>query len=397
MLDAFTREISARWGLGDQGKPLLQMLVAHISNPATGGLPGFLDKFRKAGWGGMVNTWVDNGRNAEVPTTAQVETVLGTGDGFLRQASAQLGLSYDKVIAAVAGLLPQLIGRMTPDGTIPAVLPAEFGSFAREGQALLAAGVGTTAGAYGTARSTAHTAPAAAASAVPASSGGFGKWLPWLIGALVVIFGVSYCSKTKEPVESTPPAQVSTAPAPMPAEPVPQADTTESQAATAEPQAGTAEPGTAEPQGGTTEPQGTSAESAAPVAPATSTASIDTFTAPEGAGVLDDMHNGMPVLRVFFDPGKTDVATTFAEKSKAMVDFLNANPDVKAVISGFNDPTGDAARNAELSKQRAEAVKAALESAGVAADRAILEKPAETTDTGASNAASRRVDVMLRR
>ena len=376
MLDSFTREISARWGLGDQAKPLLQMLVAHISNPAAGGLPGFLDKFRKAGWGGMVNSWVDNSGNAEVPTTSQVETVLGAGDGFLTQAVAHLGLSYDKVVAAVAGLLPQLIGRMTPDGTIPAVLPAEFGAMAREGQALLGAGVGASAAAYGAARSTVHTSTAAAASAVPASSGGMGKWLPWLIGALVVIFGISYCSKSKEPATTSASTEVSTSPVTTapPSDPVPQP------------------PLAAEPIAPVT-PAGTgTADTAVPsVTPA------DTFTAPDGAGVLDDMHNGMPVLRVFFDTGKTEVAAAFAEKSKSLVDFLKANPDVQAVISGFNDPTGDAARNAELSKQRAQAVKAALEAAGVAADRAILEKPAEASDTGATNAASRRVDVMLRR
>lgn len=113
--------------------------------------------------------------------------------------------------------------------------------------------------------------------------------------------------------------------------------------------------------------------------------------------MLDDMHNGMPVLRVFFDTDKTDVAQVFAEKAKPLVEFLKANPDVTAYISGFNDPTGDAARNAELSKERAQAVKAALESAGVPAERAVLEKPADTTASASTHAEARRVDVMLRR
>lgn len=357
MLDAFTREISARWGLGNQGKPLMQMLVAHIANPATGGLPGFLEQFRKAGWGTMVNSWMGPGSQPEVPTTAQVETVLGSG--LVHQMAKKLGLSYDKVMAVVAGVLPQLVARMTPDGTISAVLPAAFGTFASEGKALLGAGVGATAAAHGAARSAAYTAPAATASPLPSSSGGLGKWLPWLIGVFVVMFGISYCSKTKEPVVSTAPSTVSTAPFAEPVAPVPTAP--------------------------------------AIVEPVSTDVSTDTFTAPEGAGVLDGMLNGMPVLRVFFDTDKTDVAASFAQTSKALVDFLNANPGVTVVISGFNDPTGDAARNAELSKQRAQAVKAALEAAGVAPDRAVLEKPAETSDTGVSNAASRRVDVVLRR
>ena len=347
MLDTLIREISARWGLADQGRSLVQMLVAYISNPATGGLAGFLDKFRKAGWGGMVNTWVDNKALPEIPTTAQVETVMGSSRGLLGQAASLLGLPYDKVSAAVAGILPLLVARMTPDGTIPATLPAEFSPFVQEGKTLLAQGAAATT--------------SGSVSSVSSGSAGVGKWWPWVLGALIVIFGVSYCSKTKDPAPVTPMTETK----PMPVEPAPPAVA--------------ALPATPAPESGS-----------APVLSAD-------LAAPDGAGVMDNMHNGMPALHVFFDTGKTDVAPAFADKSKPLVDFLKANADVTAVISGFNDPTGDPARNAQLSKQRAESVKAALEAAGVSADRAVLEKPAETTDAGASNAASRRVDVVLRR
>ena len=112
--------------------------------------------------------------------------------------------------------------------------------------------------------------------------------------------------------------------------------------------------------------------------------------------MLDSLVQDVPKLQVFFDSGKVEVPAEFADKAKAMVAYLQAHAEQKAVISGFNDPTGDAAKNAELSKQRASAVQAALVVAGVPADRTVLEKPAETSDTGATNAASRRVDVLLR-
>ena len=112
--------------------------------------------------------------------------------------------------------------------------------------------------------------------------------------------------------------------------------------------------------------------------------------------MLDSLLQDVPKLQVFFDSGKTDVAAEFAEKSKALVAYLQSHADMKAVVSGFNDPTGDPVKNAELSKQRAMAVKAALEAAGVPADRAVLEKPADATGDSASNSASRRVDVVLR-
>lgn len=348
MLDTLIREVSARLGLGDQARPLIQMLVAYIANPATGGLSGFLEKFRSAGMDGLVQSWLGSATTPQVPSASQLDTVLGVGDGLLNKLATRLGLPYDKVSTAVAALLPMLVSRMTPGGTVSHVLPTEFNDIAREGQSLL--GMGQAAAARVGAAATAATATAAAP--VAAASGGIGKWLPWLIAALVVIFGISYCAKGKPPAEAPAPATV---PAPAAPEPAP-----------------------------------------AP-APAATPPATDSFTAPEGAGVLEGMLQDMPMLRVFFDSGKTAVAPEFADKAKALVAYLQGNPDAKAVISGFNDPTGDPAKNAELSKHRAEAVQAALVAAGVPIERTALEKPADTTDTGTTNAASRRVDVVLRK
>ena len=345
MLDTLIREVSARLGLGDQARPLIQMLVAYIANPATGGLSGFLDKFRSAGMDGLVQSWLGSATTPQVPSASQLDTVLGAGDGLLNKLATRLGLPYDKVSTAVAALLPMLVSRMTPGGTVPNVLPTEFNDIAREGQSLF--GMGQAA-----ARAAATAATASAAAPVAAASGGIGKWLPWLIAALVVILGISYCAKGKPPAEAPAPAAVPAPAAPAPA-PAP--------------------------------------------APAATPPATDSFTAPEGAGVLEGMLQDMPMLRVFFDSGKTEVAPEFADKAKALVAYLQGNPDAKAVISGFNDPTGDPAKNAELSKHRAEAVQTALVAAGVPIERTALEKPADTTDTGASNAASRRVDVVLRK
>ena len=107
--------------------------------------------------------------------------------------------------------------------------------------------------------------------------------------------------------------------------------------------------------------------------------------------------SSVPALKVYFDSGKTDVHGDFTTKSADLVNYMKANADTKAVISGFNDPTGNAAANAELSKNRAQAVQAALVAAGIPEDRTVLEKPAETSGTAATNAASRRVEVVLRK
>ena len=143
-------------------------------------------------------------------------------------------------------------------------------------------------------------------------------------------------------------------------------------------------------------PNSPMAPASAPAEPASTVAAP--ADEPAGSAVVSLIDaNTMPALKVYFDSGKTDVHADFAAKSADLVAYMKANPDAKAVISGFNDPTGNAAANAELSKNRAQAVQAALVSAGVAQDRTVLEKPAETTGTAASNAASRRVEVVLRK
>jgi outer membrane protein OmpA-like peptidoglycan-associated protein/uncharacterized protein YidB (DUF937 family) len=365
MLDSLIGEVGSRLGLGDQARPLIQMLLGRIADPASGGVSGFLDRFRSAGLGDMVSSWLGSGSAPVVPSTEQVQAALGDGGSFLSKAASSLGLPHEKVGTAVAALIPMLISRLTSGGSVPSVLPPEFASLAREGQSLLGMGAAGLGAATAAASAGAARVGGAAAAAAPvlaqagSTGGGIGKWLPWLIGALVVIFGINYCSKQKEaaPAPASPTAAAPAAP--EPASPAPAAP--------------------------------------APAAAPAPDASAASAAIPTGAAVQDGVDQGMPLLRVFFDSGKTDVASEFAEKSRAMVEYLKANADVKAVVSGFNDPTGDAAKNAELSKQRAQAVRAALVQAGVAEDRTVLEKPAQPTDTAASNAALRRVDVMLRK
>jgi K(+)-stimulated pyrophosphate-energized sodium pump len=65
----------------------------------------------------------------------------------------------------------------------------------------------------------------------------------------------------------------------------------------------------------------------------------------------------------------------------------------KLVISGFHDASGDPAKNAELAKQRAFAVRDALKAAGIADDRIELKKPEQINAGSADDA--RRVEVKL--
>jgi K(+)-stimulated pyrophosphate-energized sodium pump len=104
---------------------------------------------------------------------------------------------------------------------------------------------------------------------------------------------------------------------------------------------------------------------------------------------------GVP-MRVHFETG----SETLSPEGKRIVDgyakALTMNPSTRVELSGYADPTGDAAKNLELAKQRATTVREALVAGGVPAERVDLVKPQEVMVGQGSDADARRVDIVLR-
>lgn len=120
-----------------------------------------------------------------------------------------------------------------------------------------------------------------------------------------------------------------------------------------------------------------------------------TAAIPEGAGVVAADVDGKPKLTVYFDSGKSDVTNDLAAAAAKVKAYIDANPTAKLAVSGYNDPTGNAAVNAEISKKRAQGVGKALEAVGIPATAIDLVKPSDTTDTSGDNTAARRVEVTI--
>ncbi len=339
MFDVFIREAGARFGLGDKALTVAQMLLADMTSPDTGGLMGFLERFKAAGLGPVIQSWLGGGPSAQPINNSQLETVLGASGGLLARVTGLLEVNRDDVTTAIGYLLPAFVGRLTPGGSLPNAIPPEVLSLAAAGRDLL-------------------TAPAAMPRVTTAGPGLL-RWLPWVIVAAAAVIGLAYCGK-QERVSSSAPATPALESSAVPAS-----------AASAAP--GAVEAASAPAAGGAA----SAAEPAAGVVSLTDAAS-------------------RPALQVFFDSGASEVPGDLAPRAADLLAYLKANDTVKAVISGFNDPTGDVAANAELSRRRAQAVQAALVAAGVAEDRTVLEKPADSAAAASSLAAARRVDVVLR-
>jgi K(+)-stimulated pyrophosphate-energized sodium pump len=130
------------------------------------------------------------------------------------------------------------------------------------------------------------------------------------------------------------------------------------------------------------------------VAPApTPTPAPAPAAAPAAAGDTGaSIKNEGGVVKFYFASASAEVP---AGSSAALADIVkSAQGGGRVLVSGYHDATGDAEKNAELAKQRAMAVGAALRMAGVPDDKVELAKPAQA-QAGGPPAEARRVEVKL--
>ena len=111
---------------------------------------------------------------------------------------------------------------------------------------------------------------------------------------------------------------------------------------------------------------------------------------------LDEMKDvaltGVVAGTLYFASGSAVLPADAGAVLTAVRDVATAEPSRNLLISGFHDATGDPAKNAELAKERAKAVRESLASLGVDRARMVMRKP-ESTTGGADNAEARRVEI----
>ena len=101
---------------------------------------------------------------------------------------------------------------------------------------------------------------------------------------------------------------------------------------------------------------------------------------------------------IYFDVNKDAVKPESYGTLKEIATTLNEVPDVQVKIAGHTDADGADAANLDLSKRRAESVKAELvKSFGVNGDRLVTDglgesQPAAPNDTPSNKALNRRVE-----
>jgi outer membrane protein OmpA-like peptidoglycan-associated protein len=125
------------------------------------------------------------------------------------------------------------------------------------------------------------------------------------------------------------------------------------------------------------------------------------------AFILDEMaaqetERGMVITLsdVLFNLDQAQLKPDGMRNVQKLSEFMKQYPLRTVLVEGFTDSTGSSAHNLDLSSRRAEAVRGALESMGVAHDRSTAHGygeayPVAANDTAANRQLNRRVEIIL--
>jgi uncharacterized protein YidB (DUF937 family) len=105
---------------------VLEGIMDLMNNKEEGGLQGLVTKFTENGLGDIVNSWVGTGENLPVSSN-QIQSAIG---GLVEQVAAKAGVSPSIASAAISQLLPMVVDKLTPGGTVPSKIP-DLGSLGK--------------------------------------------------------------------------------------------------------------------------------------------------------------------------------------------------------------------------------------------------------------------------
>lgn len=117
MFEQLVSEAASRFNISPANvSSLMRGLLALVADEQSGGPEGFVTLFRHAALGDVVSSWF-GGKEGRTITPAHLEAVLGPSR--IETLAASSGLSRGAVLSVLAFVIPKVVGRLTPGGTLP--------------------------------------------------------------------------------------------------------------------------------------------------------------------------------------------------------------------------------------------------------------------------------------
>lgn len=118
LLDTLTGQVLGSLSGEGAQRPagLADAILALVNDPQSGGLRGLIGAFEQQGLGGIVSSWIGTGQNQPV-SAEQVQSALGSEQ--VDAIAQKLGVTSQEASGHLAELLPQIVDKLTPNGTVP--------------------------------------------------------------------------------------------------------------------------------------------------------------------------------------------------------------------------------------------------------------------------------------
>lgn len=100
----------------NQTQNLVKGVIGMLQEGGAGGLVGLVDKFKQSGLGDIAASWIGTGANQSVSPAQLVEAL---GEGQVAELAKQAGIPEEKGASVLSQILPAIVDKLTPDGSIP--------------------------------------------------------------------------------------------------------------------------------------------------------------------------------------------------------------------------------------------------------------------------------------
>ena len=100
----------------DNQSGMLESIMGFLKSSESGGAEGLLNTFNENGRGDVMSSWIGKGENLPI-SPEQIQQVLGSDQ--VQQIAEKLGISTDEASSGLAEMLPKIVDKLTPEGSLP--------------------------------------------------------------------------------------------------------------------------------------------------------------------------------------------------------------------------------------------------------------------------------------
>ena len=116
LFDTITEQASNVLSKSGGQSGLMEAAIGLISSPQIGGLQGLIKAFQDKGLGDIIASWISTKPNLPI-SAEQIQSVFGNEQ--IQAVAQKLGVDPQTASSGLASVLPTVVDKLTPEGSVP--------------------------------------------------------------------------------------------------------------------------------------------------------------------------------------------------------------------------------------------------------------------------------------